>query len=160
MKMPLTIAENGYTCGWLDADGCFSIYKRKQKRRIGFTLTPSIKIANNDKKVVLWFIEKFEITNKPYPKELPNGKISWGIDIVAYDDLFRILTMLDLDQLITKKEEAKILLKFVKRRIKRWQEFVKTRNRHSGRFGKEDKSFYGKEDFDDYKKIRELKRTR
>lgn len=133
----ITDKENGYICGWLDADGCFSIYKVKRRgARLGYDFTPSIKISNTDKKVVCWLRDKLGMSRlKIYERKFEYKKNIFMIDIAANRDLLRILLMLDLDSLITKKEQAQLLLRFVQRRVGRWEEYLASRGRDpKGRF--------------------------
>lgn len=159
----ITDTERAYICGWMDADGCFSIYKQNRKgMKIGFDLTPSLKIANNDRKVVLWIINKMgiPITNKkPYARKLPSGKISWMVDITKYEQLYRILPSLTF--LITKKEEAEILYKFVQRRLQRWKLFREARsNGIPSKICHKKYPLFTKQDIQDYEEMKEMKKRR
>ena len=160
--MSISETDIAYICGWLDGEGCFSIYKQKRKGMMaGFDYTPSMSFSNTDKKVVLWVMGKLNIAetkSKPYKdRNMASGKTLWSVKITKYSELIRILPL--LTKLITKKVEAEILLDFCKRRTKRWKLFRESRKRgDDGKFRKENLPLLTQEDTIAYKKLKELKK--
>ena len=137
-----------YYAGFIDGEGSFVIVKRNQLNKgfkYGVQLSGRITVSNTYKSILEemqeYFNEGSVLTNNRRGK---NYKIGYRLDIQKYDSVIKVVEQL-LPFLKEKKERAKVLLQFCKRR--------------KVLCAKKGRKPYVTEDFEDYFRLRELNKT-
>lgn len=111
--------QQAYMAGFIDADGCFQIIKRKHTREqyiwIGYSII--LNVTNTNKEVIDYIHDIFGVSSKVYCQKFVEKR----------KDVYRLciggrqaqeITKLVLPYLIVKKERAKIFLSFPLKRTK------------------------------------------
>lgn len=133
-----------YLASFVDADGSILIYKNKRNNARD-ALRPCIAISNTNKKIIDSFMEtippKIYHTVKGY-KRKPEYKTEYMIKIENFQSIKFVLKKIE-KYLIIKKQNALVLLKFIKIRESKLTKSNGYRN-------------LGKEEYDLYDKIKEL----
>ena len=102
-----------YIAGFVDGEGCLSIYKHQDKRiQKGYTFYPKFTIGNTNKSILL--LIKRELGGRIFVNN--KGKNSKCVYALAIQDLESIEKAINkiYPHLILKKKQADILLKYCK----------------------------------------------
>ena len=114
--MELTELERAYIAGLLDGEGCFFLHKyiSSRKRPNQFQFSVGVKLNMTHKETVEWFAGKVETKlltcKRDYRSE--NAKLQWRAQLGPRKAIE--LCKLILPFLITKKEQAKLLIEYEK----------------------------------------------
>jgi hypothetical protein len=103
-----------YIAGFVDGEGCFSIYKHQDKRiGKGYTYFPKFSIRNTNK-YILTLIKK-ELGGRVFVSSKGNDKsrVVYGLEIQDLETIECAINKIDA-HLILKKKQAEILLKYCK----------------------------------------------
>lgn len=114
--MELTELEKAYIAGLLDGEGCFFLHKyiSSRKRPNQFQFSVGVKLNMTHKETVEWYANKVGSTlvtcKRDYRRE--NAKLQWRAQLGPKKGIE--LCKLILPFLITKKEQAKVLIEYEK----------------------------------------------
>lgn len=104
--------ELAYLAGIIDGEGCFTIeICPPTSYRKGTLFTCRLTITNTDERLLKWLSEK--VGGKIFKRKLINGRkqcYSWRIYASVIDQIIPCV----IPYLITKKDEAKVIMKFRK----------------------------------------------
>jgi hypothetical protein len=115
----LSEAEKGYLAGLIDGEGTISIGKKNNKTgRLGFTLTPSVSIANTNEGVIRYC--QSLIGGRVYKgrRRKPNHRTKFTLRVHRHTEIMKILEQV-YPYLRIKKKNAELLMKYCESRIKK-----------------------------------------
>ena len=132
--------ELGWLCGVIESEGNFSIYKWTRRKTINYQ--PWMGIMNTDKMMIEKANELLKRLKIAYyigkPRKLPKRKFCYQIRISGYKRIKRLLDLIG-NLLITKRDRAIILKKFVEKRLNLKKQNGCWNNTH---FDQEDESLF------------------
>jgi len=118
-KITLTEGEKGYLAGMLDGDGGISLSLKKDKRHLN-QMVATIQYTNTSKEMLDWIQNKLQgvgcihVSNKKTKKSKEGYSYMIWTPVIIEKLLFTLLPYL-----IIKKEQAKIMIDYLKNRPNR-----------------------------------------
>lgn len=114
----LSEREIGYLAGFIDGEGTISIYRtyRRYKGNVSFRAKPEISVSSTNLKVIE-LMKKYGFKHRTQKgnDRLPNRKTLYYISIRRFNAIDQLLTQIK-DSLVVKKEQALIILEFIRMR--------------------------------------------
>lgn len=109
-----------YLAGFIDADGCLSVYTKKHYKKIGFV--PRVQITNTNEYGVKWVCLLLDKCNIPYyiytrKHKNPNHNDTYDIMISGFKRCLKIVPRI-LPYMHLKQDRAKAMIEFCESRLK------------------------------------------
>jgi len=115
----LSEAEKGYLAGLIDGEGTISIGKKNNKTgRLGFTLTPSVSIANTNEGLIRYCQSLIGGCVYKGKRRKPNHHAKFTLRVHRHTEIMKILEQV-YPYLRIKKKHAELLMEYCKSRIKK-----------------------------------------
>lgn len=107
-----------YLAGFMDGEGCIGLYKHKDNRtKNGFTISALVSIGNTDKSLLNEIQKLSNGVVVDHKHKNNNAKMLYNLQIQNHQDIISFLELI-YPYLILKKEQAKLMIDFCKKRVK------------------------------------------
>lgn len=109
-----------YLAGFIDADGCLSVYTKKHYKKIGFV--PRVQITNTNEKGIYWIRDLLDKCNIPYyvyvrRHKNPKHSNTYDIMISGFKRCMKIVPKI-IPYMHLKKDRASAMIKLCESRLK------------------------------------------